>query len=340
MGDKMESTNNTGIASTGPQAAASVEESAKKVVEAAQAEAVPTGAEEPKKETVTEQKVEPAKEDTKFASKFAALSRKEKAVAQREKQLEKRTKELEQRLKQLEDSATKETPKQVESLEKRLSKDPLKTLSEMGYDMDTIVKIALNNGQLTPELQMKMMRQEIEEGYKSELEQVKALLKEKEEKELAKEKENESKKHQKVIEDFKSDISNFVTQNSEKYEQILMDEAQDLIYEVIETHYNETSEIDEESGEIIAHGKVLSIEEAADAVEAHLVETLTKKLESSKAKKILSDRLPKKEQEGEKKPAPVTLTNEQSQRTPTVGRTSVSREESLAEASKLIRWKT
>jgi hypothetical protein len=286
-------------------------------------------------EVKADEKVEPAKkeEDSKFAAKFAALSRKEKALKQKEREIERRMKALESSQPKVQEQV--QAP--VEPWESKLKKNPLEALKEKGYDLDTLIKLALNDGKLTPDMQMQLMREELENGYKTKFEEIEKKLTAKEQAEIDRAKQEEEKRHQQVIENFKSELNDFIAEQAETYEQIHLEEAQDLVFEIIEKHYKETSEIDEETGEILTPGQVLDMKEAADQVEEYLVERLQKRLGSTKAKKLLESQLSKKEPNGEKK-ASVTLTNEQSQQA-TGTRTRVnSREESVAEAAKILRW--
>ena len=85
-----------------------------------------------------------------FDKKFAALSRKEKALRDRELELEQKYGNKE-----------KELP-----LERRIRANPLKALEELGLDYDKLTELALNDGRLTPDMQMKLMREELENDYR------------------------------------------------------------------------------------------------------------------------------------------------------------------------------
>ena len=84
-------------------------------------------------------------QDSEFDRKFAALSRKEKALRDRELELDKKYGNKE-----------KELP-----LERRIRANPLKALEELGLDYDKLTELALNDGRLTPDMQMKLMREEL-----------------------------------------------------------------------------------------------------------------------------------------------------------------------------------
>jgi hypothetical protein len=271
--------------------------------------------------TETEVKAEPKKEEQSqeerlFASKFAALSRKEKALREKERQLETRMQELEQRL----NSAQKDEPKQQEEpLELRLKKNPFEALQSLGFDYETLAQIALNDGKLTPELQMKLMREELERQYNEKFQQLESKLTEKEQKEL-------EQRHAQVIENFKQEIAEHVGENAAEYE-LLAIEGEDgvqLVYDVIEEHYNST-------------GEILDKKDAAMLVENHLLEEAKKRVGLSKIKKLLGASEPKVQTEPKQAKPSVTLSNEQSQTSQPADR-FLSDEESLAQAAKLIKW--
>ena len=93
-----------------------------------------------------------------FASKFAALSRKEKALRERESDYESKFEEMERKLSEYE-AKNKEPEVDWEHM---LRNDPLKALEEAGLGYDKLTELALNDGRLTPDMQMAAMREEIE----------------------------------------------------------------------------------------------------------------------------------------------------------------------------------
>ncbi len=259
---------------------------------------------------------EEAKETDKFASKFAALSRREKEIRSRESSLEQKIAEFEARMQELQ--AAKEPKQEVKEelpLEYRLKKNPLKTLEELGLNYDTLTKLALNDGELPTDMQMRLMREELEKDYKSKFEELENRL-------LEKEKLEEESKYNKVIEEYKSDIKNLID-GSEKYELIQANDSYELVYDVIEEHYNST-------------GRILDTEEAAAQVEAYLEEELRTVLKKSKK---LGSMMPAAE-----KPASVprqspTLSNSLSaQGAVKAADKPLSTQESIQRAASMIRW--
>ncbi len=261
---------------------------------------------------------EESAQNDEFSSKFAALSRKEKAIREREREIEQKIAQFEERMASFEKPAVEEPAKEPEiPLEYRLKKNPLQTLEELGLSYEDLTKMVLNDGQLPADMQMKLMREELENDYRSKFEELETKLTEKE-------KAEEEAKYNETITQFKSDINEFVD-GSENYELIQQSEAYDLVYDVIEQYYEENQ-------------RILDTKEAADQVEEYLEEEYGKILEKSKK---LGARKLSAEQPQASKPAgqSPTLSNSQSvsgaqQRADRL----LSREESLAALAPLIKW--
>lgn len=246
-----------------------------------------------------------------FASKFAALSRKEKAL--RDKELEYDSK-FEEMQKKLEDYESKNKEPEVD-WQTLLRKDPLRALEDIGLGYDKLTELALNDGKLTPEMQLKSMREDIEGDYKKKFEELENRLNEKEEKE-------QEDYYNQVQDNFLGEIGDFINQSDETYELIQASNSNELVYDVIEEHYNET-------------GRVLDIKEAADAVEGYLEEEANKLMKLKK----LSSRLNINPRELENFESQVTLSNnhaaqvvhEDAQRV-------LSNDESKARAARMLQW--
>ena len=191
-----------------------------------------------------------------FASKFAALSRKEKALRDRESEYESKFEEMERRLEEYE---TNSQEPEVD-WEHLLRNDPLGALEEAGLGYDKLTELALNDGRLTPDMQMSAMREEIERDYKRKFEDLEDRLQAKEEAEV-------EEYYNNVQDNFQEEIGSFVSQN--EYELINASEANGLVYDVIEEHYNDT-------------GRILDMKEAADAVESYLEDEAMKLIRLNK----------------------------------------------------------
>jgi hypothetical protein len=245
-----------------------------------------------------------------FASKFAALSRKEKALRERESEYESKFEEMERRLA---DYETRDQEPEVD-WEDMLRNNPLKALEEAGLGYDKLTELALNDGKLTPDMQLAAMRQELENDYKQKFEELEDRLNQREQQE-------QDTYYDSIQQNFQDEIGNMVQQNPEKFELIAASEADGLVYDVIEEHYNET-------------GRVLDIEEAADAVESYLEEEANKLM---KLKKI-SNRLGIDPLELEAMEQ-VTLSNDHSAQVNYEGANRMlSDDESKARAARILQW--
>lgn len=275
----------------------------------------------PEGETVTPKVEEPAvqtEEDKRFAAKFAALTRKEKAIREGEKRLNARMQELEAKLA----AQPKVVEPVVEPLDRRLRRDPLAALKEQGLDAETLAQIMLNDGKLTPELQMKLMREELENKYSSQIDEVNKKL-------AAREAKEEQERQAATINNFKAQIAETVKSAAEDYELVAAEgeEGIEAVFEIIDAYYQET-------------GEVLDIKEAVVAAEEELLEQAKKRIHLAKVKKLMGASETKtQETKPQVKKTGVTLSNEASQVQPNSGR-FLSDEESKAEAAKLIRFTT
>ena len=239
-------------------------------------------------------------QDSEFDRKFAALSRKEKALRDRELELDKKYGNKE-----------KELP-----LERRIRANPLKALEELGLDYDKLTELALNDGRLTPDMQMKLMREELENDYKDKFNSLEERLN-------AKEKMEEEAKYDAVKQGFVGEIKSFVNENSTDFEYVAHNEATDVVYDVIEEHYNET-------------GRILDIKEAVEAVESYLEEEAEKLLNLGKVKNRLTSM--RDEYEQPRRQSQTTLSNAHSAQANERVARKLSDEESKSAMAKMLQW--
>ena len=254
---------------------------------------------------------EPQK-DERFAAKFAALTRKEKEIRQREQQYGSEASKLKAEREELQKwRAEKEANES--GFKKSMKENPLKFLEEQGFTFEDIMKMQLNEQNPTPEMLIKRTRDELETGYRKELEDLKKSMADKEEA-------TKQAQYEQTVSGFKKEISDFVDGNEEAYELIKLNDAKELVFDVIQEFYQST-------------GRVLSVEEATKHTEEHLESEARKVFEAKRFKQPAKE----KQEPGEKKAAP-TLSNTQSSEVPSIGDVKLSREESLKDAAKLIRW--
>ena len=257
-------------------------------------------------------------EDSKWDSKFAALSRKEKEIRERERDVESKIAQFEARMAELEakNAPVVEPEPEVAPLEYRLKKDPIKTLEEIGLPYETLTKLVLNDGQMPAEMQMKLMREELENDYKSKFDELNNKL-------IEKEKAEEEAKYNQVINSFKTEINDYVNE-SEKYELIQANSAHDLVYDVIEQYYQE-------------NGRILDTVEAADQVEQYLEEELQKVLQKTKKLGNWNPEAVKPAANTSTRQSP-TLSNSLSAQGAPKTESPLTTEQSLARAASLIKW--
>ena len=143
----------------------------------------------------------------------------------------------------------------------------------------------------------------------------------KEDAEIAYKEEQESleaqNKETRAVEDFKTNIESHIQENLAEYELVNANEASDLVYDVIEQHFNETE-------------RVLDIKDAAEAVESYLMEEAEKFMKLNKIKGLQEQQIKPEELFRE---SPTTLSNVQSAQTPKLADRKLSIEESKQSAA-------
>ncbi len=260
---------------------------------------------------------EALQKDDKFAAKFAALGRQEKALRARERQVEQRLKELEGQF------TAKETEVKSKYIDpEQLRKSPLKTIQDAtGLTFAQLAEMALNDDKPTQEMELDSREAKIM-----------AKLKEYEDKLEAKEKAEKQAQEAKVMSDFIATLTSFVNDTPD-YEMIRANDSIDLVYQVIDEHFNKTAAESEDGT-----GIILSNKEAADAVENYLLEIAKKQIKLPKVSKLLQP--PPAEAPATKQPqtAAKTLSNAQSTQASSPVSKFLSDEDSKKQAASLIKW--
>ena len=256
----------------------------------------------------------------KFASKFAALTRKEKEVKAKESEYQTKLKEVEER-------SAKYSP--YETLDKELSTDKRKALEFLyskGLTADDIGQLLMDDANPDPEVKLKRSVSETESRLMKEIQALKQSLEDKEASKIKDEEENAKKQHEKVVQSVVSDLTDFVNKN-EDYELIRTYNSVEMVYNVMNEHYQE--QVNKGTPDQLI--KILTYKEACDAVEAHLDEQVKKVYEAKRAKQA-----PKQEQKEPK--TTQTLSNTLSSEVPVSGERNLSKEEKMKEAAKMLRW--
>lgn len=205
-------------------------------------------------------KTEAPVQDQKLAQKLEVLMRREAQALGRERAAKQKELEVQSFLK------TKEEFESVKS-------NPKKALELLGMDVETLIK-ALGGEGIGPEVEMKALKNEIE--------QLKQSTKADKDQKVQEEKRRAEAELTERTNGFKGEIKSYIDQNKEKFELINFDQAESLVYDVIETNYNRT--MDDATG----MGKIMEISEAAEKVEKFLEDKYKKVSEVKKLQSLLS----------------------------------------------------
>lgn len=263
------------------------------------------------------------KEDS-FSRQFTILSKKERAVQRLESEMKLREKQLLEREKALQEA----------------EKDPYGWLEKKGHTYQDWTKRILNDGKPTPEMEIKTVKQELEERVK------------KQEEELNRIKDDYNKTQ---INNFRNNLKDFI-QTKEDYEFIRENGADgfETVYQLIVEDINRQQAEGIENDDV----KVMTFEDACSRVENHLFEE-AKKLTKLKKVQGLLGQISSKEKDSEPEVTPSqkvtetilskvghtsqrpnTLTNQMETSIPNSReKRQMTREERVREAAKHIVWK-
>jgi hypothetical protein len=175
------------------------------------------------------------------------------------------------------------------------NRNPLDVLSKKGWDYKKLTELVLAGETPTPEMIAKLTAQEELKSWKQQQEDQRRL----EAEEAAKRADQENKK---AFDDFRADVQNHVTQNSDKYEYCSLFDGHEVVVELVKQHYATTQ-------------KVLSKDEACELAEKYF-EGLVDKATATKKYTAKVQPQPKADN---KQPTPApsrTLTNQLTPSTP------------------------
>lgn len=260
-----------------------------------------------------------------FASKFAALTRKERELKEREK-----TRETEYSAKQADIAEKQKKYLQYETLDSELSTDKRKALEfiqSKGISLEELSNLLVDELNPNEEVKFKRMQSQSEKTLRAEIEALKAQFEDKETKKKQSEEDSAKEHHEKVVQKVMGDLTEFVNKE-DNYELIRSYNSVDMVYEVMNQHY--VKQVDAGTPDQLI--KILTYKEACDAVEAHLEEQVTKVYEAKRAKQA-----PKQDKQEEKKTSQ-TLSNTLSSEVPVSGDKLLSNEESLKRAAAMLRF--
>lgn len=280
------------------------------------------GAESASPKAEPEKIVEKSPLDEKLSSKFAALSRKEKMLKQRETQVSQQMQQYQQQMEAMKAENAK-MKQEHEQYRQAMKTNPLPKLQEEGLSFDDLTNMQLNEQNPTAEMLIKRSKQEA----MSEIEKLRKELADEREKQAKAKADADAEAETKTVEQYKSQLTEHVEANAEKYELITLNEASDLVFQVAEEYYN-------------SEGRLLSAEEAADYTEKYLEEKAKKLLNAKKFQKQQVPAPKKPQSDGVKKEVSQTLSNDLSTEVPVGYSKKLSRDEEIEQAAKQIRWET
>lgn len=169
-----------------------------------------------------------------LAYKLARVAKKESALLEQQKALE----------------ADIGLAKEFKSSREMAKKDPIKLLQSLGLTFEDIARFQLEGGEEAVEDPISSLKQQVEEMKKSQLDR--------EEQAKQQEIERERANHEAQVSTYKKTINDFVEANKDDFEFLAANpDHVDTVYEIIETHYNNTQ-------------KILDFKEAAQLVEDEL----------------------------------------------------------------------
>lgn len=188
--------------------------------------------------------------------------------------------------------------------------NPLRALERFGWSYKDATEFALNDSQPTAE--------QIARETRAELERDRADARQREENAASEAARQAEVMAEETTAEFRQEIDSVVKANAQKYELTALQDAGQLVYDVIETHFQRTAK----AGKPV----ILSIQEAAELVEKHLEKKAEKLLSSGKLKAKFQPVNPANQQPGKTGQDPAqpnrTLSNGLTPSTPTLVRSA------------------
>jgi hypothetical protein len=224
-------------------------------------------------------KPEPVKPAERESSRFALLAKQERLLVQKKKEIKQQEEQFNQKYNDYQS---------YEAAKKEARLNPIKALEMLGVSYEDITNFVINGNKPTPELEIKSLREQMEADKKAREEDKKAML---EQEKLKAEQES-----QKVIEEFNIELKNYITSNSEQYEQIVASGYEDEVCNFVQEYFSKNQ-------------KVLSNKEACDMVEEYLVEQSFKLASTKKLSARLKPQVPQEELATQQSSQARTLSN-------------------------------
>jgi hypothetical protein len=185
------------------------------------------------------------------SERFAALARKEAEVFRKAQAVRQQQAEI---ARQAEEIRAYQVAKQQAKL------NPLDALKQLGLTYEELTEYVLNDNKPTPTAEMAVLKQEIE-SFKRQTEEERR-------REMESRRAAEVEQQQQIVEAFREEVRDYVSQHTETYELTSLYDGANLVHEVIEEHFRQS-------------GKLMGIPEAAKLVEEHY-EDLARKAQATK----------------------------------------------------------
>ncbi len=246
-----------------------------------------------------------APDSDKVSPKLQMLMKRERVAIEREKSAKAKEAEIEGKAK-----AFSEREARLQEFESLKSTNPKKALELLGLSYQELTEIILNDGNVTPDIQVKRVEDKFNSYVKT---QEEALRRQEEEAKSINE-----RRQLETISKFKGEIGSYLKEHSDRYELIEFEQSQDLVYEVVDEHYDRTWKAAQAKAEEegldpdSVVGEVLTIAQAADKVEQHLEQKYDKARNLNKVKAFLGQRpeKPVDTKQIQKSQPPRTLNNQ------------------------------
>lgn len=185
------------------------------------------------------------------ADRFAVLARKEAELHRQRQAIRQQQAELARQADEI---------RAFQEAKRGAVTNPIEALRALGLSYDDVTKYVLNENQPTPDLEIKSLRQELEE-FKQQARQEQEQTREQQK--IAMQREQAA-----IIEQFRAEVADYVREHAETYELTNLYNGAHLVSGVIEEHFEQTK-------------KLLSNAEAAKLVEEYF-EDLARKAQATK----------------------------------------------------------
>jgi hypothetical protein len=185
------------------------------------------------------------------ADRFAMLARKEQDLLRKQQAVKQQQAVLARQAEEI---------RQFESLRKQATLNPLDALKSLGLTYEQITEYVLNDNKPTPNAEVQALRSEIEE--------YKIQARREQEEILKQQRAMQEQEQQAIINNFREEVTDYVSQHSDTYELTNLYGGANLVYGLIEEHFTQT-------------GKIMELPEAAKLVEEHY-EDLARKAQQAK----------------------------------------------------------